>query len=74
MPLDGHGFVETPIDRGMEEDAKQKALDGGKIKGDKKKIPLQFTDTTENLVRFYGSAADKMFSDELELKKEKPQK
>jgi hypothetical protein len=51
----------------MDDDAKTRAIEGGKIKGviERNKIGpdrVEFTDTTENLARFVASAGESLFS------------
>ena len=45
----------------MDDDAKRKAIQGGKIKGE----GIGFTDTTENVARFVASAGDSLFKEEV---------
>jgi hypothetical protein len=49
-------------------DAKKKAIQGGKIKGEIKEgdggTRIRFTDTTENLAKFVAAAGDALFADE----------
>jgi len=47
----------------IDEDAKQKAIRGGKIKGvEQANRPARFTDTIDNLVRFVAGAGDSLWN------------
>ena len=57
--FDGDNLIVYLID----EDAKVKAIQGGKVKGvEKLKWAAQFTDTTENVVRFITKAGDSLWN------------
>jgi len=52
--------------QGMDKDAKQRAIESGKIKGVIEKdrfTTVRFTDTTENLAQFVAEAGDELFSE-----------